>query len=75
MYVRVLQTFLIKHTNESTLPTLVHILNYNYIVPLLLNYLPSTSMPLGTKGTKLVAMIISFAVTMLDDPTLTLCGT
>lgn len=34
-------------------------------------HLPSTSMPFGTKGTEPVAIIISFAVTTLLDPTFT----
>lgn len=41
-------------------------------------YLPSTSMPLGTKGTEPVAMIMSLAVTMLSGkpafPYFTFCG-
>lgn len=40
--------------------------------------LPSTSMPLGTKGTEPVAMIISFAdITVSEKPTFpyfTFCG-
>lgn len=37
-------------------------------------HLPSTSMRLGTKGTELVALIISFAVIILSFPNFTFCG-
>lgn len=38
-------------------------------------YVPSISMPSGTKGTEPVAMMISFAVTMLfEEPTFTFWG-
>lgn len=37
-------------------------------------HIPSTSIPLGTKGTDPVAMIISLAVITLSFPYLTFCG-
>ena len=36
--------------------------------------IPSTSIPLGTKGTDPIAMIISLAVIILSFPYLTSCG-